>query len=1223
MSEGQRSERVVAKRYHLLEPIGRGGMGVVWAAHDDLLDRRVAVKEVRYAVALGDEVQQLNRRTLREARAAARLSHPNVVVVHDVIEEDGRPWIVMQLVPSRSLGQVIKQEGPLLAQRAAKIGLEVVSALRSAHKAGVLHRDVKPENVLLADDGRVVLTDFGIATLEAETQLTMTGLAGTPAFIAPERLRGRPARRESDLWSLGATLYAAVEGRPPHDRGTPLATMHSVLTDAPDPAPHAGPLLPVIEGLLLKEPVQRLSHDEATRMLRQVLDGGNPTRIMPAIRPVQRRPGPGPAQGPGRTPVPPPPNRAGGPQRPAAPYGPPADAGRQGAPHRPAPDPRRPGNPYGPAADAARQQPPYGPAQDPAPRPAAQPRPAPAPARPTPASPPSAPAGGPPPSAPPASGIPSGGPAATPPPAARGSASPSAAPASKSPAGGPKSTPPPAGSESGKPSSGPTGAPPPAVPGGGSALGGPPSTGRPAPEQRASAPVPPKAAEAEEDAAQGESPEVEASSEPETKLAVPPVSTSGTEPGTSGLGAFEKAASQATPGRGAFASTSPPDAPGRGAFGQGAPPKGYGKGAFASPADEEAAGGQDDAATRRRPPYARTATPKPATDQAATTKVTLSEKSGEPADAKSPTAPESGKPSASASTAKGKPAGTAKAPESGTGSKAGKQGATAKGKAASGAGAKTAAPAESGKDPGPDTSDAGTAAAEASAVSDAATDDTSPDIAPIDAEADDTALAPSIKEESGGSAAASAPGEPADGEAPPSTPKAAEPSRSTAEQGGTGAETAKPKAAGPSGSATGNEENHSGATPGKPAKATPKAATAGPATRATDDDKKDKPSAASGKSAKPTAAAGKETASPAPKAAGPSSDKTPGKSAKPSKAVKNVAKDGQTARLDPVPEKRPSPKKPPAIGIDEELAGWFRKDPPRQEPPAARTAVEFPPTGPRPSFGPADFPPAPPPGDRPGLLPGGQFKRAIPFVVLAVVLVGLIAWWLGMRSASDGGTGTAEITSSPSSDASGGKDDDKKKKEGEKSKSEQGGRQSVSPPQSAPEKSAEPPKSDDKSDKEEDEDPKPDTKAPEGWWTYKNERGFSIALPKGWSAYQEKGRSVWFHGPGTAKGSYLLIEEAADAGSDPYKDWVVQEKSARKSFRGYKIVKIEKVDYMKAAADWEFTWQLKSDRARVRNRGFVTDGGKGYALYWHTKADSWKKDLSFFDTFARTFQPAK
>ncbi|MFI7124258.1 serine/threonine-protein kinase [Nonomuraea sp. NPDC050153] len=312
MSDRKQEGRRIAGRYQLQEPIGRGGMGIVWRAYDELLDRTVAVKEVRYAAALGEEVQLLNRRTMREARAAARFEHPNVIVVHDVIEEDDRPWIVMQLVQSRSLGAVIKQDGPLPPKRVAEIGLAMLDALHRAHEAGVLHRDVKPENVLLADDGRVVLTDFGIATLETETQLTVTGLAGTPAFIAPERLKGLPARRESDLWSLGATLYTAVEGRSPHERGMALATMHAVLTDEPDAAPHAGPLTDVIMGLLSKEPVQRVTYEEAQRMLRQVIAQASPpptaqfpathtVRVPRPTTPPPPRKAPAPAQPPSQS----------------------------------------------------------------------------------------------------------------------------------------------------------------------------------------------------------------------------------------------------------------------------------------------------------------------------------------------------------------------------------------------------------------------------------------------------------------------------------------------------------------------------------------------------------------------------------------------------------------------------------------------------------------------------------------------------------------------------------------------------------------------------------------------------------------------------------------------------------------------------------------------------------------------------------------------------------
>ncbi|MEU4832789.1 protein kinase [Streptosporangium sp. NPDC023615] len=290
MAEAQPEGRRIASRYHLLEAIGRGGMGIVWRAHDELLDREVAIKEVRYADTLGEDNQEdFNRRTKREARAAGRLTHPNVVVVHDVVEEDGRPWIVMQLVESRSLGKVLRQDGPLPPRRVAEIGLALLEALRAAHAQGVLHRDVKPENVLLADDGRVVLTDFGIATLEAETALTMTGIAGTPAFIPPERIKGGSAQRESDLWSLGATLYAAVEGRPPHDRGGALPTMHAILNDEPEPPVNAGPLAPVLEGLLRKDPALRMPYKEAARLLRAVSEGAGERPARTAVMPAAGR----------------------------------------------------------------------------------------------------------------------------------------------------------------------------------------------------------------------------------------------------------------------------------------------------------------------------------------------------------------------------------------------------------------------------------------------------------------------------------------------------------------------------------------------------------------------------------------------------------------------------------------------------------------------------------------------------------------------------------------------------------------------------------------------------------------------------------------------------------------------------------------------------------------------------------------------------------------------
>jgi serine/threonine protein kinase len=246
-------------------------MGVVWQARDELLGRPVAVKEILLPPELPDEEREiLRQRTLREARSAGQLSHPNVVTVYDVVEEDGRPWIVMELIRSTTLAEAIREYGPLPPGEVARIGLQVLAALHAAHRAGVLHRDVKPSNVLLTGDGRVVLTDFGIATLEGDPSLTTSGtLVGSPAFIAPERVQGRGADTGSDLWSLGATLYTAVEGRPPYDRGSTLPTLAAAVTEEPDPPRLAGPLWPALEGLLRKDPADRIDVWEARRLLRQ------------------------------------------------------------------------------------------------------------------------------------------------------------------------------------------------------------------------------------------------------------------------------------------------------------------------------------------------------------------------------------------------------------------------------------------------------------------------------------------------------------------------------------------------------------------------------------------------------------------------------------------------------------------------------------------------------------------------------------------------------------------------------------------------------------------------------------------------------------------------------------------------------------------------------------------------------------------------------------------
>ncbi|MEW2445235.1 serine/threonine-protein kinase [Micromonospora marina] len=263
-------EVVIAGRYRLLELVGRGGMGQVWRARDEELQREVAVKQVVPPNWLAENEQdELRARTLREARTAARLNHPNVVRVYDVVRVQGEPWLIMEYVPSRSLQEIIESDGPLPPGRAAEIGLSVLAALRAAHDAGVLHRDVKPANVLLARDGRVLLTDFGLAVFQGgDGAMTRPGLVlGSPQYVAPERAAEGVSSVEADMWSLGATLHAAVEGRSPYARSTAMATLAALATRPPDPAPHAGPLTPVLAGLLRRDPRARLGHRETARLL--------------------------------------------------------------------------------------------------------------------------------------------------------------------------------------------------------------------------------------------------------------------------------------------------------------------------------------------------------------------------------------------------------------------------------------------------------------------------------------------------------------------------------------------------------------------------------------------------------------------------------------------------------------------------------------------------------------------------------------------------------------------------------------------------------------------------------------------------------------------------------------------------------------------------------------------------------------------------------------------
>jgi eukaryotic-like serine/threonine-protein kinase len=273
---------VIGGRYTLRTAIGHGGMGTVWRASDTVLRRDVAVKEVLLPPGLApSDRDAMYQRTLREARAAAALSHPAVVQVYAVVTDGGRPWIVMELLNSRSLAEMIVEDGPLAPRAVAKIGIALLGALEVAHAAGVLHRDVKPANVLISSDGRCVLTDFGVARMPTDAELTSPGMVlGSPHFISPERAVGAKFGPPSDLFSLGVTLYTAVEGRPPFDKPDPFETMRAVVEEAPQPAMRAGALAGVLYGLLEKDPERRWDVDTARSVLRQLLVGAlasNPT----------------------------------------------------------------------------------------------------------------------------------------------------------------------------------------------------------------------------------------------------------------------------------------------------------------------------------------------------------------------------------------------------------------------------------------------------------------------------------------------------------------------------------------------------------------------------------------------------------------------------------------------------------------------------------------------------------------------------------------------------------------------------------------------------------------------------------------------------------------------------------------------------------------------------------------------------------------------------------
>ncbi|MFI6545337.1 protein kinase [Streptomyces prunicolor] len=302
-----KNERLLAGRYRLGGVLGRGGMGTVWRAEDETLGRTVAVKELRFPSSIDeDEKRRLITRTLREAKAIARIRNTSAVTVYDVVDEDDRPWIVMELVEGKSLAEAIREDGLLEPRRAAEVGLAILDVLRSAHREGILHRDVKPSNVLISEDGRVVLTDFGIAQVEGDPSITSTGmLVGAPSYISPERARGHKPGPAADLWSLGGLLYAAVEGAPPYDKGSAIATLTAVMTEPLEEPKNAGPLKDVIYGLLNKDPAQRLDDAGARAMLNAVIHAPEPKAAEPepaadATRVVPLPAQPGPAESGGK-----------------------------------------------------------------------------------------------------------------------------------------------------------------------------------------------------------------------------------------------------------------------------------------------------------------------------------------------------------------------------------------------------------------------------------------------------------------------------------------------------------------------------------------------------------------------------------------------------------------------------------------------------------------------------------------------------------------------------------------------------------------------------------------------------------------------------------------------------------------------------------------------------------------------------------------------------------
>jgi eukaryotic-like serine/threonine-protein kinase len=315
------ADRLIANRYALSAPLGRGGMGVVWRAQDAVLGREVAIKEVVFPPTMPEQERRPARaRVMREARAAARLNHPAAVTLYDVVQDQGVTFIVMELVNAPTLADLVREGGPLPVERVAEIGVQVAGALEAAHQAGIIHRDVKPGNVMVPERGTAKLADFGIASLQGDPQLTSTGLViGSPAYMAPEQAKGEASGPPADFWALGATMFYAVEGQPPFDRGTSIATLAAVVNDPPRRPERAGPLTPLLTALLDKDPRSRPTGPALRAELdRLTTRPAPPTEVLPIHGPGRSVPLPTPPVGPGDTqehPTPPsaplPPGRAG------------------------------------------------------------------------------------------------------------------------------------------------------------------------------------------------------------------------------------------------------------------------------------------------------------------------------------------------------------------------------------------------------------------------------------------------------------------------------------------------------------------------------------------------------------------------------------------------------------------------------------------------------------------------------------------------------------------------------------------------------------------------------------------------------------------------------------------------------------------------------------------------------------------------------------------------